>query len=295
MRSPTLQCREAITGTPYQEVLTNFPLGSQILTGLFLNVTLSGAGTTSETFSRTLVDRIGYAARQGLAPPENLSVSPSGVPVISAQDAYTISVLAGNIDPDVGAALSSEMNQTENQLTTLSQAPTSSGTQLSADAVRLLHTPRRGAILSFLEASARTTADLAAISGVTAYYDAPRVTMASDVINSSGDSLSLNLAEDAVQAIASPGQNSGAAEVFQSIYGLIEGGLEAQAFPAASGTTASGVVEIFQAALAKGFRSWYLPRASCQTSPLWPFPPTPWPGLLMRYNRGLMYSCRRPV
>jgi hypothetical protein len=42
---------EAITGTPYQEVLTNFPLSSQILTGLFLNVTESGPGTTSQTYS----------------------------------------------------------------------------------------------------------------------------------------------------------------------------------------------------------------------------------------------------
>ncbi len=33
---------ETIHGQDYQEVLTNFPLGSQILTGLFLNITLSG-------------------------------------------------------------------------------------------------------------------------------------------------------------------------------------------------------------------------------------------------------------
>ena len=32
-------------GNAYQEVLTNFPLGSQILTGLFLNITLGGPRT----------------------------------------------------------------------------------------------------------------------------------------------------------------------------------------------------------------------------------------------------------
>ena len=57
-----------INGTPYQEVLTNFPFGSQILTGLFLNVTLlsppGGETPTSQTFQETLLDRIGYAARQ---------------------------------------------------------------------------------------------------------------------------------------------------------------------------------------------------------------------------------------
>ena len=64
---PDSQLADAITGQQYQEVLTNFPLASQILTGLFLNVTLAGAGTTSATYTDTLVDRIGYAARQGLA------------------------------------------------------------------------------------------------------------------------------------------------------------------------------------------------------------------------------------
>jgi hypothetical protein len=74
--------RETITGQSYQEVLTNFPFASQILTGLFLDVTLGGAGTTPQTSTYTIVDRIGYAARQGLNVPENLSVNPSGPPVI---------------------------------------------------------------------------------------------------------------------------------------------------------------------------------------------------------------------
>ena len=34
---PTLNCPTQLSGQPYQEVLTNFPLASQVLTGLFLN------------------------------------------------------------------------------------------------------------------------------------------------------------------------------------------------------------------------------------------------------------------
>ncbi len=99
---PDSQLPEAITGTPYQEVITNFPLASQILSGLFLNVTLSGPGTASQSFSRALVDRIGYAARQGMAPPENLSVSPSDPPIITPFDVTTLNVLPGLQSP--GAA-----------------------------------------------------------------------------------------------------------------------------------------------------------------------------------------------
>ena len=50
---------EVITGTPYQEILTNFPLGSQVLTGLFLNMTQSGPNGAPETFQRALLDRLG--------------------------------------------------------------------------------------------------------------------------------------------------------------------------------------------------------------------------------------------
>ena len=40
--NPNPRNDQIIQGTPFQEFATNFPLGSQVLTGLFLNVTLSG-------------------------------------------------------------------------------------------------------------------------------------------------------------------------------------------------------------------------------------------------------------
>ena len=71
-----------IQGTPYQEVLTNFPLASQILTGLFLNVTLSGPIGPAETYQSTLFDRIGYAARQN-GTPADVAIAPSSAPAVS--------------------------------------------------------------------------------------------------------------------------------------------------------------------------------------------------------------------
>ena len=105
------QLPDAITGQQYQEVITNFPLASQILTGLFLNVTLAGAGTTSSTYSQTLVDRIGYAARQGMAPPENLSVSPSGPPIITPFDLTTLNILPGLQSPSASQLETERANQ----------------------------------------------------------------------------------------------------------------------------------------------------------------------------------------
>ena len=52
-----------IQGQAYQEVFTNFPLGSQLVTGLFLDISLSGPQGPATTLEKTLLDREGYAAR----------------------------------------------------------------------------------------------------------------------------------------------------------------------------------------------------------------------------------------
>ncbi len=80
-----------ITGQPYQEVLTTFPLANQILTGLFVNITLGGANLTPQTYQHTIVDRLGPAVRAGLAAP-SLSVSPSDPPILSQDSSYTIDI-----------------------------------------------------------------------------------------------------------------------------------------------------------------------------------------------------------
>ncbi len=56
-----------ITGTPYQEFFTNFPLSSQILTGLFLEIDADNTNYQQTAYTHTMFDRIGPAARQGNA------------------------------------------------------------------------------------------------------------------------------------------------------------------------------------------------------------------------------------
>ena len=84
-----------ILGKQYQEVVTNFPLASQILTGLFLNITLSGPEGSGESYQRALVDRIGYAARQSMAQQVSISVKPNQLPIIGQTDLWTVNLLPG--------------------------------------------------------------------------------------------------------------------------------------------------------------------------------------------------------
>ena len=83
---------EVIRGTDYQEALTNFPLVSQFLTGLFLDVTLSGPQGPNQTFEKTLADRIGYDVRQNGGSP-NLSISADSPPLVNPFEVWSMSVL----------------------------------------------------------------------------------------------------------------------------------------------------------------------------------------------------------
>ena len=102
---------QVFNGQPYQEVLTNFPFGSQILTGVFLNVTLSGLQGTAETYQGTLLDRIGYAARQGLASPQ-ISLPPGDAPAFTDYDIFTLNVLSGLNNPEPNAPLARSFSRT---------------------------------------------------------------------------------------------------------------------------------------------------------------------------------------
>jgi len=110
---------QVIQGQDYQEQLTNFPLGSQILTGLFLDVTLSGPQGPSETYDRTLVDRIGYAVRQnggGL----QTTIDPSAPPILSDSDIFTVNVLAGSQCGAPAGPLSDQVDAERDLLSQLS-------------------------------------------------------------------------------------------------------------------------------------------------------------------------------
>ena len=84
-----------ITGTPYEEILTGLPVGQQILTGLFLEVTTTEPSVSgqpqSNTIDKTLFDQIWYAAREG-GTVSALSINPNGAPALNEQDLTTLLV-----------------------------------------------------------------------------------------------------------------------------------------------------------------------------------------------------------
>ena len=113
---------QIIQGQAFQEVLTNLADGSSVLTGMFLNITESGPQGASQTFSQTLLDRIGYAARQGLVSP-TISVSASSPPAFSNEDIFTLDISAAAADPHLTAALNQNLQSVAASFRALQDSP----------------------------------------------------------------------------------------------------------------------------------------------------------------------------
>ena len=246
---PDSQLPDAIIGQQYQEVLTNFPLASQILTGLFLNITLEGAGTTSQPYSQTLVDRIGYAARQGMATPENLSVNPSSPPIITPFDLTTLNILPGLQSPGAAQLLQERANQ---ELASVS----SETNPTTVDQTDALMAFARAELANFAVASDQETANLESGFSVAAYSDVPRITTFSSQLvttnNQSTISYSIDLVHDSLRAIASPGQNVQAPLGFAFARGVFDSFLEGQVLPTSPGSQNLSAAAIVQQSMNQG-------------------------------------------
>ncbi len=269
---------EVITGKPYQEVLTNFPLSSQILTGLFLDITLSGPQGPSEAFQQTLFDRIGFTARQS-GEPVNPAVSPDGTPALSPFDLETISISAAQRPAAVIAGQMAELqgiNNQQQQLAPLLQG-LDPGSLTQSQQVIVQHESTliqenltvvaRLLADSFTSRTDQLTREFMNVEDVIAYFDRPRITVVSSGIaagtaGSGGTvSLAMNLMKDDIRPIAMPGQAAAATFAFNFTRGISESTVEQYTLSSSSiqldpGTTQIvtpvGAPAIFQAASSQG-------------------------------------------
>lgn len=244
---PDPRQNEVISGTPYQEVLTNVPLGNQFLTGLFLNITLSGPNGASEHFQRTLVDRIGYAVRQGLTQP-SLSVDPNGPPIISSTDLYTVNVLPGLQSAAPIGPLNDVLQQIQAAFSPLDSAAVSAGAPpIPALVTSLITALQESACARFLVESDRQAANFETLSDVVAYYDRPRITIFSDQLDQAEDKLqfAVDLRRETMRVYAVPGQNTVAAQSFNMVMGFTNNALESAFLPPMANGVNLGTANIF--------------------------------------------------
>jgi uncharacterized membrane protein len=229
-----------LMGTNYQETITNFPLGSQILTGLFLDITTITPGQPQGASERTLFDRIGFAARQA-GGAGNVTFSPNEGPAISPFDLTAVNVLVSDLAPVAIAHLKEAANKLSQNVQQLSS--TIQGIDLSSpneapllgQATTLLQNLFRAQliseILTFDGFSDANTSQLVSTSSVVAYEDTPRIILAGYVFESQADGSSgaenwLDLRTDSLRVIAGAGQTANAAFNFNFARGVLESELE---------------------------------------------------------------------
>jgi uncharacterized repeat protein (TIGR01451 family) len=244
---------QLIRGTDYQEVLTNYPLGSQILSGLFLEVDLSGPQGPTESFVRALVDRIGFAGRQnGVS--GTISADASSPPIIRDTDLYTVSVLPGSQGAAPMQPLQGYLTREQTLLRQLTAAQGASSSEAVSNLHETLASFARLELVQFLTLSGQSTANLASLAEVQAYYDRPRVTIFSNQYDSVNQvfNLAIDLRRDQMRVLPCPGQSSQAVPVFNTPRGFVDNILEQEVLPAATGVVPLGTYSILTNAVAEG-------------------------------------------
>jgi len=258
------------TGQSYQEVFTNFPLGNQIVTGLFLEIDLIDPDGSVATFERTLADRIGLEARRhGGTTVVNLGVEP--LPIVGPVDVTTINVSAAGYDVRALQGADANLELLRSQIETIMaqieatpagperDALVNTADQLLSNA---LIVSGRAKLAQFTENSDTLTQGLADTALVKAYFDRPRILIASNTLRFTDEGtpvlgFALDLLKDDLRAIPRPGQASQAAAAFLSSRGFHESYLESTILGEPVGIdgievqTPVTTVQIFQAASAQ--------------------------------------------
>ena len=189
------------------------------------------------------------SARQGMAPPENVSVDPAATPIITPFDLTNLNILPGIQSP--GAATLAQEHATQESASITAETDPTQVAQ--TEALIAIAQPE---LANFAVTSDQEAANLSSAFSVAAYFDAPRITALSSKLvtndNQSTISLSLDLMHDSIRALGTPGQNVQAPLAFASARGIFDSLLEGQAFPSVPGAQSSSSAAIIQQSLQQG-------------------------------------------
>ncbi|MBV9790632.1 MAG: transglutaminase family protein, partial [Chloroflexi bacterium] len=259
---------QTIQQQSFQELLTNFPLGSRQITGEWLTFEIRDPDGKVETSSREVFDKIGAAARQSGG---TVSVTSSGGnnPSVSEFDAITTLVATSHIDPRyMQSTLRDLMSSTKTLMalrgeysdllskTNLSPEEQSRLRPLTEAAKETTHKANAAKLL-VMATIEDDVAQLGEATLVRAYTTSPRLTLASTITRHDAEQKpskidsSLDLLRDEYRMVAAPGQNAGAAIAFQMTLGIAQTEAEAAVMKIFSGKDAVGVPTILDAAAAQ--------------------------------------------
>ena len=250
-----------VTGTPFQELYTNFPLSSSIVTGIFLEIDADDAGYQQHPYTRTIFDRLGPAARLGNAP-VSLSLPSTPTPAVTDYDITTVNILTSR---QLLSAFQSQQTRLNNAIqayqsikTALAAVPSTGA--LTAEQQALVNqaiTLDRNIVIAeneMITMGYDGAADAVAAQMDTGYYvrvypNSPRLTIAaSSFVQSTGNAtFKLDVLKNDMRVVAGLYQTQLAPYDEEVARGLLESTMEATILSSVTGQTATDIGTIMGA------------------------------------------------
>lgn len=229
-----------IRGEDYQELLTNFPLASQFLTGLFFEMEVLVPGQEPKLFERTLFDRIGLEVRKNGGSP-NIVVDGSSGAILTPFDVFSMSIQVSEIDGVIVDSNLVQVEKLEEERDQLLESVDSSNSespeqaellnQINSTISSLVIAVTQKEAHSFNEISEDLTRQLANTTLIKSYFSEPRITLVTQKAEVTSNEISsvsfgIDLRKDEIRSVPYPGQSLKAQFGFNVLRGLFEGALE---------------------------------------------------------------------
>ena len=236
-----------VRGTDYSEIITNFPLGNILVTGVFVIVDVTDASGQTQSYRRPMVDRIGYVTRTtGGA----VSIDPASLtrPVLTEIDVMTLAVSPSRQALDDFASRKSRLQALQTQLAALQPLvlalPPPGLRDADQDAIArsaaiasryaLIATDEL-ALATFLGAADRQVDEQSLRSLTKAYIASPRLTIALSQYKNAAFVMSMDIRKNDLRVTSLPGISIFNARNFERNRGLGESILEGQVLSSLTG------------------------------------------------------------
>ncbi len=235
--------REIARGSEYVELATSFPLASQFLFGVSVDVTLSSPDGQTAHLSHNIADRLGPAARLGFADGDLSFSTASAMTGVAATDVVALHIAASSLPAWAPGRWRSAMAEGRSRLEAIMPAlqdiidASEDGELRDGDDVSVVERGEALAIANhraiagwmgsvYHEQSARLVAVASADTMVTAYDARPRLAIVGVVSTDAGPAPYISLARHEVEVLTPPHVPVTNERMFRLARGIAEADLE---------------------------------------------------------------------
>lgn len=252
---------DPINGTPFDDLITSFPLATNFVLAEWLDITLTEPDGTTETHRRELFDDLGVDVRAGGGAVTNLGrdetprlsiisswntlFAPSDISLDAVNAAYQEAITLAQIGAEIKQE-AANYSDTDNP----SPEQTEFANEAARQIGRITQLAQRMHLLEFAASSDAAHDYVADATYVKAYPAVPRVFTVGWERNpqTNADSIDFDMQRNQVRSVPYPGQTDTGHDAFRFTYPLLDMALETQVLEKVTETPIVSVSNVFAAA-----------------------------------------------